>query len=149
LAALARAVTPPDVAAASGTFVALDDPDRVILTLPLLTPRTAHTFRVVEAAPAQDVHYAMGAGMIVKRSVIERIGLLDPGYHSYYEETDWCARMIRAGYRVVYTPDAVIQHEEGGSTSSVTKRWYVERNRIRFALKNFDYPICSSSSRAT
>ncbi|HEX5501718.1 MAG TPA: glycosyltransferase family 2 protein [Thermomicrobiales bacterium] len=140
LAALARAVAPADVAAASGKFFALDDPTRVTCTLPLLNRYTASARWTVEDAPVRDVHYASGAGMLVKRAVVEQVGLLDPDYGAYYEETDWCARMIVAGYRVVYTPEATMRHQQGGSTSAATMRYYLERNRIRFALKNFDLP---------
>lgn len=48
--------------------------------------------------------------------------------------------MIRAGYRLLYTPHAQIRHKELGSTNLERNRYLIERNRVRFVLKNFDLP---------
>jgi len=91
-----------------------------------------------------EVDYVTGAAMLIKREVIEKIGLLDEGYSPlYYEDTDLCARCKRAGYRIVCTPKTVIIHH-GSSTAgkwfSSGFRFYVEnKNRLRFILLN--YPI--------
>lgn len=138
LAELLRAATPPDVAGATGKVYALGDPSRVIFTLPLLNPWTGRARGTNADFPLTEAHYLAGNNLVVKRRVVEEVGLLDPGYRSYYEETDWCARMIRAGYRLIYTPHATIEHQELGSTGLETNRYYMERNRVRFALKNFD-----------
>lgn len=138
LAALLDAARPADVAGATGKVYALDDPDAVIFTLPLIDPLTARARWTNADYPRGEVHYLSGNNLVVKRAVIEEVGFFDPAYYSYYEETDWCARMIRAGYRLIYTPDATIRHKQFGSTSLETNRYYMERNRLRFALKNFD-----------
>lgn len=86
-----------------------------------------------------EVDYLTGCAMLVKRDVINKIGPLDTDYFLYFEETDWCARMIRAGYRLLYIPDAIVWHVVSGSIeNSQLKTWYMMRNRVRFALKNFD-----------
>lgn len=138
LRALLDAVQPDDVAGATGKVFSLDTPDRIIFTLPLIDRYSARALWSAADVPQCDVHYLSGNNLLVKRSVIEEVGPLDPGYHSYFEETDWCARMIAAGYRVVYAPTAKVWHKELGSTSLDTNRYYMERNRVRFALKNFD-----------
>ncbi len=140
LAALAAAVEPPDVAGATGKVYALDEPERPVFTLPLIGRYSARARWTADDYPPCDVHYLAGNNMLIKRRVIEEIGPLDADYEAYFEETDWCARMIRAGYRVVYAPAAKIWHKELGSTSLEANRYYMERNRIRFALKNFDPP---------
>lgn len=89
--------------------------------------------------PFSNVDYLSGAAMIVKKDVIEKIGLLDADYFLYFDETDWCARMIRAGYDLTYTPYALVWHKVSASISDSDKKiYYMERSRIRFALKNFD-----------
>ena len=140
LAALAAAVEPPDVAGATGKVYALDEPERPVFTLPLVGRYSARARWTADDYPPCDVHYLAGNNMLIKRRVIEEIGPLDGDYEAYFEETDWCARMIIAGYRVVYAPAAKIWHKELGSTSLEANRSYMERNRIRFALKNFDPP---------
>ncbi len=77
--------------------------------------------------------------MLVKKKVIDEIGLLDPGYFMYFDETDWCARMIRAGYDLLYIPNATVRHVVSASLGeSRQKLYYLNRSRIRFVLKNFD-----------
>ena len=77
---------------------------------------------------------------IVKKEVIDKVGFLDPEFFLYFEETDWCARMIRAGYDLVYVSNAIAWHEVSSTISDDEKKTYLmERSRIRFALKNFDF----------
>lgn len=140
LAALLDAAQPADVAGTTGKVFALDDPALVIFTLPLIDPRTGRARWTNADYPTTEVHYLSGNNLVVKRSVLDEVGFLDPGYEAYFEETDWCARMIRAGYRLLYTPDARIRHKQLGSTSLEQNRYLMERNRVRFALKNFDSP---------
>ena len=128
----------PDAAGASGTVVALEDPSRVIFTTPKIDPRSARAIWVKEPAPLTPVDYLSGNSMLVRRSAVDHLGFLDPGYVAYFEETDWCARAIRAGYTLLYVPEAVCAHKEMGSASTEFHAFQMERNRIRFALKNFD-----------
>ncbi|MCJ7653002.1 MAG: glycosyltransferase family 2 protein [Actinobacteria bacterium] len=83
-----------------------------------------------------------GAAFAVRRDVLDRVGLLDPGsFPVYFEETDLCLRARRAGYRVVYVPTARIIHHESVTLGKFTKRYYYlyHKNRIRFMLKNYSW----------
>jgi len=88
--------------------------------------------------PISKVDSLTGAAMLVKRKVIQNVGLLDTDYFLYFEETDWCARMIRAGYDLIYVPTAIAWHAVSPLSNSEKKLFYMDRNRIRFAIKNFD-----------
>ena len=57
-----------------------------------------------------ETAYASGCCFLVKREVVERIGMLDEAYHMYTEDADFCMRARRAGYRVVYEPRARVLH---------------------------------------
>ncbi|MDD5317640.1 MAG: glycosyltransferase family 2 protein [Candidatus ainarchaeum sp.] len=89
----------------------------------------------------REVDYVTGALMLVKREVIEKIGLLDEEFSpAYYEETDYCWRARKAGFRVVYAPETVAIHGESGTSAGLGGRFYLrEKNRVRFMLKN--YPV--------
>lgn len=89
----------------------------------------------------EDVDYVTGALMLVKREVIDSIGLLDEGFSpAYYEETDYCWRARKAGFRVVYTPETTALHDELGTSGRIPNLYYFrEKNRIRFML--VDYPL--------
>lgn len=88
---------------------------------------------------AKLTSYAHGACMLVKRSVIDLIGTMDEKFFLYYEEQDWCERMNRNGYHIFYVPQSVILHKESISTgkNSPLKTYYLSRNRILFARRNF------------
>lgn len=88
-----------------------------------------------------DVEYVTGAAFAIHRRLIQRIGVLDEGFNpAFYEEIDYCFRARRAGFRVVYQPEAVLYHHE---TSSLSETSYARvaafhRNRIRFVLRHWD-----------
>jgi GT2 family glycosyltransferase len=58
-----------------------------------------------------DVDYLTACALLVKREVIEKVGLLDSSYYIYSEDADWCERTRRAGYKLVYVPKAKVWHK--------------------------------------
>jgi hypothetical protein len=76
--------------------------------------------------------------MMIRRELLERVGLLDERYFMYYEETDFCLRAARAGFSTWYVPASRIIHLVGQS-SGVTgaqraakrrpKYWFDSRHR--------------------
>lgn len=91
------------------------------------------TFDVAHPTP-----YLHGAAMMVKREVIERIGLMPEIYFLYYEELDWCTSMTRAGYELWYEPRCTVFHKESQSTGQQSKlrTFYLTRNRLLYAWRN-------------
>ncbi|MFB6456063.1 glycosyltransferase family 2 protein [Chitinophaga sp. Hz27] len=82
--------------------------------------------------------YAHGGAMMMKRSVLEEVGLMPEIYFLYYEEFDWCEMFRRKGYRIYYEPASLIYHKESMTTgkNSVLKTYYLTRNRILFMRRN-------------
>lgn len=64
-------------------------------------------------------YYVSGAAMLIKKGVVKKIGLLDERYFLYFEDTDYCARSQKAGFRLNVVPDAVITHSVSTSTGSL------------------------------
>lgn len=58
------------------------------------------------------VDYVIGACQIIRRQALEQVGLLDEQYFYGPEDIDYCIRMWRGGWRVMYVPDAVVVHNE-------------------------------------
>ena len=86
-----------------------------------------------------DVDYGSGASLLVRASVVSEIGPLDPDYFVYWEETDWCERARRAGWRVRYVPASRVWHKVGAATppeQSWAKWRYEGRNRVMFYKRN-------------
>jgi GT2 family glycosyltransferase len=70
-----------------------------------------------------------GAAMLVRREVIDGVGGFDERFHMYGEDNEWCLRITRAGWRLVFEPEAVVMHH--GAASSV-KRWdSLEKMRVQ------------------
>lgn len=91
----------------------------------------------------EEVDLVSGCAILVKASVIEEIGLLDPRFFAYFEETDWCARARKAGFKIVYVPQARIWHKirpevRGQSPQYV---YLMTRNRLLFLSKSGASPI--------
>jgi GT2 family glycosyltransferase len=57
-----------------------------------------------------------GAFMIIRKTVLDQVGLFDENFFLYYEETDLCRRIRNAGHQVWYWPDIVVIHIGGEST---------------------------------
>jgi hypothetical protein len=88
----------------------------------------------------RDVDVVSGMFMLARREAIEQVGLMDEDYFIYAEETDWCFRFWRAGWRCVFTPLARIIHRDGGSKSTMqtSVKMFVQqqKNMLIFYRKN-------------
>ena len=71
----------------------------------------------------KDVVYVAGCSLLAKAELFQKIGYLNNNYFAYWEETDWCVRAKKAGYRIVHVPVAKIWHK-GGSTTKKTSGFY-------------------------
>ena len=82
--------------------------------------------------------YAHGAAMLVKREVIEKVGMMPECYFLYYEELDWSVMIRKAGYDIWYDPAFTVFHKESQTTgqTSPLKTFYITRNRLLFAQRN-------------
>ena len=82
--------------------------------------------------------YAHGAAMMLKREIIDKVGLMPECYFLYYEELDWSMRFTRAGYQIWYEPKCTIYHKESQSTgqNSPFRTYYLTRNRLLLVRRN-------------
>ena len=82
--------------------------------------------------------YLHGAAMIIKREVIEKIGIMPEIFFLYYEELDWSTSMTRAGYELWYEPRCTVFHKESQSTGQLSKlrTYFLTRNRLLYARRN-------------
>ncbi len=62
---------------------------------------------------AHRTDWVAGASFIMRRALLEQIGLLDEGYFMYYEEVDFCLRARRAGWQCWYVPESRVVHLVG------------------------------------
>ena len=85
-----------------------------------------------------EVESVIGACMILRRDVIAQVGGLDEDYFLFMEETDWCYRMRKAGWKIYHVPGAEVYHFQGKSVGINKKHAKVEyyRSRYLFFKKN-------------
>jgi GT2 family glycosyltransferase len=69
-----------------------------------------------ENAKFLEVDWVSGACMLVRRSAVEDVGMMDERFFLYWEDADWCKRMFEKGWRVVYYPQASLIHYSGVSS---------------------------------
>lgn len=83
--------------------------------------------------------YAHGAAMMLKREIIDKVGLMPECYFLYYEELDWSMMITRAGYEIWYEPANTIYHKESQSTgqTSPLRTYYITRNRLLLVKRNW------------
>lgn len=88
----------------------------------------------------RDVDYCSGAFLLVRQPLWAMLGGFDPIFvPAYYEDTDFCLRVWRAGFRVVYEPSARVIHVEGGSAATEAEPIrLMEKNRRLFMDRHPD-----------
>jgi N-acetylglucosaminyl-diphospho-decaprenol L-rhamnosyltransferase len=69
-------------------------------------------------ASVRDCDWVPGSYYLVRREVIERVGLFDPRYFLYYEEVDHCRAVRQAGWSVTYYPFTHVVHIGGESAET-------------------------------
>lgn len=70
-----------------------------------------------------------GAAMLVRRKVIQSVGGFDERFHMYGEDNEWCLRIVRGGWQLVFQPSAVVIHH--GAQSSLQRWSNLEKMRIQ------------------
>lgn len=101
--------------------------------------------RHVVSPPVREVPHSCdwvsGASMMVRRQVIEEIGLMDEGFFLYFEEVDYCWRAKKAGWEVWYVPPSRVLHLEGAATgiktAAIRRAGYWYDSRRRFFIKHY------------
>ncbi|HUW19290.1 MAG TPA: glycosyltransferase [Sedimentisphaerales bacterium] len=87
------------------------------------------------------VDVVAGMFMLVRREAVEQVGLMDEDYFLLCEETDWCYRFSKAGWRMVFWPGAKIIHVHGGmqSRKKANLRMMVQfqKSRLIFFKKHY------------
>ncbi len=87
----------------------------------------------------EDVLVPSGCAILVRREMLDDIGLLDEDFFSYCDDTDLGLRAYLRNWRCVTVPDAVVYH--WGSSPSPLKAFLVERNRFWVAVKCLPLPL--------
>ncbi len=79
-----------------------------------------------------------GACLLVRKEVIERIGLLDEDFFMYWEDNDWCFRIKKSGWKIFVLPTVRVIHHEGQSSGGHPAKHIIafHRSAYHYACKH-------------
>lgn len=87
----------------------------------------------------QECDYVPACALVVRKEVIDRIGIMPEENFIYYDDILWGMRCKRSGYKVAADAKAVVWHKGGGKANPTTfPHYYLIRNKIRFFALNRD-----------
>jgi hypothetical protein len=91
-----------------------------------------------------EVDSVIGACMMVRKEAIDEAGFLDEDYFIFLEETDWCFRMYKKGWKVYHVPDSRVFHLSGHSKKKTPGESQIEyyKSLYKFFRKNKDPGSC-------
>lgn len=81
-----------------------------------------------------SVAFVTGCALLVRCKVLSQAGLLDERFGMYYEETEWCVRINRAGWHIAHEPTSRVWHKIHPARHNASPRitYYMARNRLLF-----------------
>jgi GT2 family glycosyltransferase len=95
---------------------------------------------VAETSRERYVDWVSGAALLVYRTDLEAVGLLDERYFLYTEDVDVCAAIRARGRRILFTPEATITHLRGRSRATVPGAMNAAYRRSHLAFYDKHHP---------
>lgn len=92
----------------------------------------------LRASPSriEEVDWVSGAALVLRKEVIETVGMLDEKFFMYMEELEWCYRIKKSGFKIYFYPEAEIIHYERASGSKSEAIWGIYKGLIYFYQKH-------------
>jgi len=87
----------------------------------------------------REVDWISGACLLVRREVVEDVGGLDEDYFMFCEDTDWCYRIKKRGWKIYYVPEASIIHYGGQASKLHSNRVIIEHHKSMWLFYNKHY----------
>lgn len=84
----------------------------------------------------QPIQHVAAAAMLIKRQLIEKIGLFDERFFMYYEDVDYCLRAHTALYTLHITPSVVLDHQVSASSKKISRTMTQWISHFRFITKH-------------
>ena len=91
-----------------------------------------------------NLDYVLGASMFIRKKVLEE-ELMDEDFFMYVEETEWCTRIRKKGYKLIYFPKSIVFHKEGITIGFKNPLffYYITRNQLYFLRKHYKTKLFS------
>jgi len=92
----------------------------------------------------KKVFFATGCAFLARREVFEKVGFFDQRFFLYLEDLDFSLRVIKAGFKILFIPQAIVYHKNAassGGSGSKLQNYYLTRNRLLFASQHAFWKI--------
>jgi GT2 family glycosyltransferase len=102
-------------------------------------PRSGELSSASGGTPPVETDYVTGCALLVKKSLLEKIGPLDESFFLYWEDSDWGLRAAAAGFKSLVVPAAKIRHKvsvSSGGNDSPFKIYHKTRGHFLFARRH-------------
>jgi GT2 family glycosyltransferase len=86
----------------------------------------------------EETAFATGCCLLIKREVLEKVGLFDEKFFLYYEDADLSMRVTNAGYTIKYVPKAFMYHlnaSSSGGAGNALQDYFITRNQMLFGMR--------------
>lgn len=85
----------------------------------------------------QETDFATGACLLIKREVIDQVGLINEDYFLYLEDLEFCQRAKKAGWKILFDPSIKLWHKisQSSGIGSNLNDYFITRNRLVFGMK--------------
>jgi GT2 family glycosyltransferase len=139
-----RAETDPKIGAVGSAIYCAKEPERLQAwgggNIDFWLGRSRHFVRPVAEGRIQ---FLTGASLLLRRSVLDTLGLLDEGFFMYWEDADYCFRLRKVGLRLAVASESKVLHKGAASfdTGSVLLDSYFTRSAGRFFQKHAPFPM--------
>jgi GT2 family glycosyltransferase len=139
----------PDIGMAASKVLVWEDPGRIDKAGHLIFPDGQNRGRGSGAADQgqydreEEVLWPDGSAAMYRKAMLDEIGGFDEDFFAYGDDAELGLRARIAGWRCVYTPQAVVRHHRGSTLGmdSVRRLELIERNRLLLALKLFPWSL--------
>jgi len=90
-----------------------------------------------QARTIKAVDFVSGCAMMIRNDVFEKIGFFDERFFLYYEDVDFCFRVRKANFKIIFVPQAVVTHHyQSTIEKEKKKRYFMARNHFLFLAKH-------------
>lgn len=87
----------------------------------------------------KEINYASGAALMMRADLLRKYGFLDEDFFLYHEDLEYCYRLKSVGYKIILARASVVYHKYQFGRS-ITKYFWMERNRYGVMLEFFKWP---------
>lgn len=145
LEALSRAIRAAPQAAMAGPLVLHANEPTIIQSAGGILPDDWHSYHrganetdAHQYSTSERVDWLTGCAVLVRCEALKKIGLLDPAFYMYGEDVDWGVRATRAGYHVLFAPQARVWHKgvQRDYAPAPYVTYYTARNELEMIRKH-------------